>query len=86
MSNDLPQQTPKVQLTDEQRAQLKALVKAQIRDMFSRRDELMEQANVQRQVWQALIDCPTWSIVQSDKPADTPADEIWSMTPIVNKR
>jgi hypothetical protein len=73
------------QLSDEQRRELKAVVKAQVRDMLGRRDELIEQETVMRKLWQALVDAPKWSIVTNDeKPADTPG-ELWSMIPTVTK-
>lgn len=52
--------------------------------MLKERERLQEQAKVTRQVWQALVASPTWSIVQSDIPSDTPVfDEMWSMVPTV---
>lgn len=72
-------------LSEEQRQQLRALVTAQARDMIGRGDELKTQAAVMRQVWQALVDAPTWMVLHLEKPDDAPVDEIWSMTPIVKK-
>lgn len=78
---------PKVQLTEEQRQQLKAAVIATTRDMLGRREELAAQALTARQVWQALAQAPTWSIVNVVPPDDGPLpDENWSVTPTVNKQ
>lgn len=78
---------PKIQLTDEQRQQLKAAVIATARDMINRREELSDQANTARQIWQALAQAPTWSIVHVEQPEDGPLpDENWSVTPTVIKK
>jgi hypothetical protein len=77
-------QRKKPQLSPEQREQLRAMVKTQARHMLKGREELQEQARVTRQVWQALVASPTWSIVHSEMPNDAPAfDEMWSMIPTV---
>jgi uncharacterized membrane protein len=75
------------QLPEEQRQALKAAVLAAVRDMLKDREELKAQAVTARRVWQALIAQPTWSVVESQKPADAPTvDEVWSMPPTVIKR
>lgn len=57
-----------------------------VRDMLGRRDELKDQATTARQVWQALVDAPTWSVAQIQKPDEPLPDENWSLTPTVTKR
>lgn len=77
----------KPQLSEEQRQQIRAIVKTQVRDMLGRGEELKAQASTARQVWQALVDAPTWTIRHLEKPDDlTTMDEIWSMTPTVKKQ
>jgi hypothetical protein len=79
---------PSIQLSEEQRQQLKALVIAEVRDALNRREELYEQAVVQRRIWQELVACPQWSIVEGEKPKDVsiPTDELWPVTPVVKKQ
>lgn len=77
-----PPEKTKPQLSPEQQAKLRAAVTAHARNMLKSRKQLQEQAQVTRQVWQALVSSPTWSIVESDKPAGT-FDEMWSMVPTV---
>ena len=77
----------KPQLSDEQRAHVKELAKMAVRDMLRNREELQDKAATMRAVWNALVECPQWSIVQSDKPAGFQSfDELWSMTPTVKKQ
>lgn len=77
---------PKIQLTEEQRQQLKAAVIATTRDMLNNRKELQDQARTAREVWHALIQIPTWTIAEVQKPDDEPLpNENWSITPTVNK-
>lgn len=74
----------KPQLSPEDQARVRAMVKLQARQMLKDRERLSEQVKVTRQVWQALVASPTWSIVQSDKPDDGRTfDEMWSMVPTV---
>jgi Spy/CpxP family protein refolding chaperone len=78
----------KLVLTDEQRQQLKQLVVAAVREKLGQREQLQDQARTQRQIWQAMVGAPTWSIVTADKPPDMAptTDELWSMIPTVTKR
>lgn len=76
---------PKMELTPEQRQQLRAMVKQSVRDMLRDREDLQNKDLVMRRIWQEMLKAPEWSIVQNgNKPADAP-NEIWSMTPTVNK-
>lgn len=74
-----------LQLTDEQKQELRAIVKASVRDMLKNREDLQNKDLVMRRIWAEMLAAPKWSIVQNDKPEDAPADEIWSMIPTVKK-
>lgn len=75
----------KPQLTEEQRQQLRGMVKTAVRDMLRDREDLQNKDAVMRRIWQEMVKAPKWEIVQGvDKPADAP-DEIWSVTPTVVK-
>lgn len=75
------------QLSDEQRAELKGIVKQVIREKIAQREDLRDQAAVMRQIWAAIVASPTWSIVCAEKPPDTPseADEMWTLTPEIRR-
>ena len=81
-------QKPKApKLPEEQRQILRAAVAADVRRMLQDREALQEKASTMRQVWAALRDAPTWSIVHNDKPENGQSfDELWSMKPTVTKR
>jgi hypothetical protein len=83
-----PPPKAKPKLSDEQRQQLRALVVAAVREKLDQREQLQDQATTSRQIWQALVGAPTWSIVHADKPPDMPpvTDELWSMIPTVTKQ
>jgi hypothetical protein len=77
----------KPKLSDEERAELRSVVKAAVRDMLSRREELQDNAAVQRALWKAMVESPTWSVMNVEKPKDAQDfDELWSMKPTVTKR
>jgi Spy/CpxP family protein refolding chaperone len=80
------QDKPKIQLTDEQRQQLRALVVQSVRNGVKRRDELKHMAETQRAIFKALVEAPNWSIAMLEKPEGGTADELWSMTPNVKTK
>lgn len=77
---------PKIQLTDEQRQQLRALVVQSVRNGINRRDELKHMADTQRAIFKALVEAPNWSIAMLEKPEGEIPDELWSMTPDVKTK
>ncbi|HEY2012796.1 MAG TPA: hypothetical protein VGH38_04810 [Bryobacteraceae bacterium] len=76
---------PKLQLTDEQKQELRAIVKASVRGMLNDREDLLNKDLVMRRIWEEMLKAPQWSIVENGKKPEDAPDEIWSMTPIVKK-
>ena len=75
---------PKPQLSEEQKQQLRGMVKTAVRGMLKDREDLQNKDLVMRRIWDEMLKAPKWEIVTSDKPEDTP-NEVWSMTPTVKK-
>jgi hypothetical protein len=72
----------KPELSDEQKQQMRGMVKTAVRDMIKNREDLQNKDAVMRRIWDEIVKAPRWEVVQSDKPDDAPA-ELWSMVPKV---
>lgn len=75
----------KPQLTQEQKDQLRGMVKQAVREMVRDREDLQNKDLVMKRIWAEMLKAPKWSIVHNEnKPEDAP-DEGWSMVPKVNR-
>ncbi len=71
---------------DELREQLKEIVVKHAHATIGRRDEIQQMGVTARGIWQALLQQPTWTLLESPKPEGfVEPNENWSEPPTVTQ-